>query len=34
MEAVAKAVMQAAVEDGVARRGIIVTEEDHAAALV
>jgi hypothetical protein len=34
MEAVAKAVMHAAVEDGVARRAMAVTEEDHAAALV
>lgn len=34
MEAVAKGVMHAAVEDGVARRAIVVAEEDHAAALV
>jgi len=34
IEAVAKAVTHAAVEDGVARRALIVAEEDHAAALV
>ena len=34
MEAVSKAVTHAAVEDGVARRAIVVAEEDHAAALV
>ena len=33
-EAVAKAVSAAAVEDGVARRAIVVAEEDDAAALV
>jgi malate dehydrogenase (oxaloacetate-decarboxylating) len=34
IEAVSKAVTHAAVEDGVARRAIVVAEEDHAAALV
>ncbi|MBV8601430.1 MAG: NAD-dependent malic enzyme [Candidatus Eremiobacteraeota bacterium] len=34
MEAVSRAVTHAAVEDGVARRAIVVAEEDHAAALV
>lgn len=33
-EAVAKAVSSAAVEDGVARRAIVVAEEDNAAAMV